>query len=50
MNWTQHPWLRSGLLSVLLLGERLWLYHLVGILLVAAGIVLATLWSPDSGR
>ncbi|MCB1761094.1 MAG: DMT family transporter [Gammaproteobacteria bacterium] len=40
----------GSLMSVLLLGERLWLYHLVGILLVAAGIVLATLWSPDSGR
>jgi drug/metabolite transporter (DMT)-like permease len=40
----------GSLMSVVLLGERLWFYHLAGILLVAVGIVLATLWSPAGNR
>lgn len=38
------------LMSVFLLGERLYLYHLAGILLVAAGIALATFRSPGPER
>jgi drug/metabolite transporter (DMT)-like permease len=38
----------GSLLSVLFLGERLHLYHLVGILFVAAGIYIATLRKASS--
>ena len=36
----------GSLLSVVFLGERLYVYHLAGILLVAAGIYLATVFRP----
>ncbi|HEB97306.1 MAG TPA: DMT family transporter [Sedimenticola thiotaurini] len=38
----------GSLLSVLLLGERLYAYHLAGILLVALGIYSATFWRHPS--
>ena len=36
----------GSLLSVLFLGERLYAYHFAGILLVAFGIYLATIFKP----
>jgi drug/metabolite transporter (DMT)-like permease len=36
----------GAILAVLFLGERFHLYHVVGILLIAAGILLASKKSP----
>jgi len=38
----------GSLMSVFFLGEKLYLYHLAGVLLVAVGIALATFWYPAS--
>ena len=38
----------GSLMSVFFLGEKLYLHHLVGVLLVAVGIALATFWYPAS--